>query len=282
MTVTAADAPAETVAPAGAPRAGGPRRPGRVNWRGMATLARRELTRFRRMALAFVLAPSFFAVIFFTAFRFSLGDHRNTPEGLAMLDYLMPGLVMMAVVFRTVENTGLSLLSAKLDGTITDLLMAPLGAVETVAAYAVWGTLAGLITGAAVLAAAELVWPLPIRHVWAVLLFGAGAALLMTLLGTLFGLVSAKFEHIGAFFNFLLVPTSFLSGLFSAIDGYPAPVRFAIQLNPVFHAVDGFRYGFLGRSTLPVEVSATALLGIDAALAALLVVLFGRGWRLRA
>lgn len=270
------------LAPAGAPLASGPRLPGRLNWLGMGAVVQRELTRFRRLAIAFVLAPSFFAVIFFTTFRFALGDAGGTPQGDRMLDYLVPGLIMMAVIFRTVESAGVSFLSAKLDGTIVDLLMAPLGPLETVGAIAAWGTLAGLVTGAAVLAATALVWPMPLQHVLLVVFFGAATALMMTLMGTLFGLVSPKFEQLGAFFNFLLVPISFLSGLFSPIDGYPLAARLAIQLNPIYYAIDGFRFGFLGQSSVSPLRSALVVVAVDAILAAVLTWQFARSKRLRA
>ena len=268
--------------PAVAPLAAGPRLPGRLNWLGMAAVVRRELTRFRRLAIAFVAAPSFFAVIFFTSFRFALGDAAGTPVGDRMLNYLVPGLIMMAVIFRTVESAGVSFLSSKLDGTIADLLMAPLGPLETVGAIAAWGTLAGLVTGSAVLAATALVWPLALQHVGLVVFFGAATALMMTLLGTLFGLVSPKFEQLGAFFNFLLVPISFLSGLFSPIDGYPLAARLAIQLNPIYYAIDGFRFGFLGHSAVPPLRAALVVVAVDTGLAAVLVWQFARSKRLRA
>jgi ABC-2 type transport system permease protein len=272
---------ADAARPAGAPLAGGPRSPGRVNWRGMLALGGREAARFRKLAGAFVLAPALFAVVFFTAFRYSLGEHWSSPAGLAMLDYFAPGLILMAVLFRTVEASALSMLSSKLEGTVADMLMAPLGALETVAALAVWGTIAGLITGSAVTLATLMVWPVGVRHLWAILVFAPGAAMLMALLGTLFGLISSRFEHLGAFFNFLLVPASFLSGLFSPIDAYPAAAKMAILANPVFYAIDGFRYGCLGISTLPPVLAAAVLWSFNALLWAALTLLFAKGWRLK-
>ncbi len=152
----------------------------------------------------------------------------------------------MAVLFRSAETTAFSLLLDRMEGIISDVLMAPLGAAEMTAAYALAGAISGLVTGGVVLAGAMLVWPMWPAHPWALPVFAALSALMMSLAGMLIGLYCDKWDHLAAAFIFILTPLTFLSGVFAPVDQLPAAVASVIRFNPIFHAIDGFRYGFLG------------------------------------
>src|SRR4051812_12105341 len=136
-----------------------PRPVGYVAWLGAWTLFLRELKRYLKEALETVLAPAFQALVYFVILVFALGPDRGTAEGSALLSHAVPGLVLMAVLFRAAETTAFSLLFDRMEGVISDVLMAPLGAAEMTAAYAFAGALSGLVTGGVVLAGAMLAWP---------------------------------------------------------------------------------------------------------------------------
>jgi ABC-2 type transport system permease protein len=260
-----------------------PRAVGRVLWLGAWTLFLRELRRYFKEALETVLAPAFQALVYFVVLVFALGPDRGTVEGDALLSHAVPGLVLMAVLFRSAETTAFSLLFDRMEGIISDVLMAPLGAAEMTAAYALAGAISGLVTGGVVLAGAMMAWPMPPAHPWALPVFAALSALMMSLSGMLIGLYCDKWDHLAAAFVFILTPLTLLSGVFAPVDQLPAALASVIRFNPIFHAIDGFRYGFLGASAGSVDpvLSLTVVAGTAAVLWACCGVLLHRGYKLK-
>jgi len=258
-----------------------PRPVGYVAWLGAWTLFLRELKRYLKEALETVLAPAFQALVYFVILVFALGPDRGTAEGSALLSHAVPGLVLMAVLFRAAETTAFSLLFDRMEGVISDVLMAPLGAAEMTAAYALAGALSGLVTGGVVLAGAMLAWPMWPAQPWALPAFAALSALMMSLTGVLIGLYCDKWDHLAAAFVFVLTPLTFLSGVFAPVDSLPAPLDSIIRFNPIFHAIDGFRYGFLGGSAVDPTLSLAVVAGTAAVLWAWCGLLIQRGYKLR-
>ncbi len=268
-----------TAQPAAAPRA--IRAFGACNWVGVRTLLLRELSRFLKEWLETVVAPAFSAILYLAVFAFALGPDRATPEGQAVLRFILPGLVLFAVLERAAETTVFTLVYDKLEGVISDVLMPPLTASELVAAYALAGAVAGLVTGTPVLAVAVLGLDMPVGSPLLVVAFAAGGALMLSLTGILVGLWSAKWDHATAFFAFLLIPLTFLSGLFAPVDLLPSPLPEIVRLNPIFYVIDGFRAGALGIRSAPVGLS-LAVVGITIlALWILCDRLVARGWKLK-
>lgn len=259
----------------------GVRSVGRVNWIGLATLLRRELRRYLKEAWETVAAPAFSALVYFVVFAFALGPDRGSAEGERLLAFVLPGLVMMTVLLRAAETTAFSLLFDKMEGIISDVLCAPLGATEITAAYALAGAASGIATGLATFAAALLVrpeWPAcpPAMAGFAVL-----GAVMFSLWGILIGLWGEKWDHMAAAFVFVTVPVTFLSGVFVPLDALPEALRGPIRANPVFHAIDGFRYGMLGTSDQDPALSAAALAAACALLWLACRHLIRRGYKLR-
>jgi ABC-2 type transport system permease protein len=260
-----------------------PRAVGRIFWLGAWTLFLRELRRYFKEALETVLAPAFQALVYFVVLVFALGPERGTDEGEALLSRVVPGLVLMSVLYRSTETTAFSLLFDRTEGIISDVLMAPLGAAEMTAAYALAGAISGLVTGGVVLTGTMLAWPIPPAHPWALPVFAALSALMMSLAGVLLGLHCDKWDHLAAAFVFVLAPLTFLSGVFVPVDQLPAAVASVIRFNPIFHAIDGFRYGFLGAGAGPVDpaLSLAVVAGTAAVLWACCGVLIHRGYKLK-
>jgi len=259
-----------------------PRPVGRILWLGAWTLFLRELRRYFKEALETVLAPAFQALVYFVVLVFALGPERGTDEGEALLSHAVPGLILMSVLYRAAETTAFSLLLDRMEGIISDVLMAPLGAAEMTAAYALAGAASGLVTGAVVLAGAMMVWPLPPAHFWALPVFAALAALMMSLTGMLIGLFCEKWDHLAAAFVFFLVPLTFLSGVIVPVEKLPDAIAAVVRFNPIFHAIEGFRYGFLGSGTgADPSVSLAVVAGTAALLWACNGVLIHRGYKLK-
>lgn len=273
----------ESERPAGAYRPELDRRIAAFHWPGFRTLVTRELRRVWKLAAMMVLAPAIMAAIYFACFSLGLGVERGTEAGDRVLTFLVPGLIMLSVLLRAAEVNGFSILGGKMDGVMLDQLMAPVGAREVVTAYALASTLTGLISGAAIWLVSLLVWPLPVANPAAALAFAALGAMTMGLLGVLTGIVSDKWDHMAAWFTFLFVPLSFLSGAFAPIDGMPSPLREIATASPMFYAVDGFRWAMLGSGAhLDPAHSALLLVAVNAALWALAAALYSRGWRMKA
>lgn len=232
---------------------------GTVNWIGLATLLRRELRRYMKEAWETVAAPAFSALVYFVVFAFALGPDRGTEEGRNLLSFVVPGLIMMTVLLRAAETTAFSLLFDKMEGIISDVLSAPLGATELTVAYSLAGAVSGLATGLATFAAALLIRPEWPAYPLAMLGFAGLGAVMFSLWGILIGLWGEKWDHMAAAFVFVTVPVTFLSGIFVPVEALPEAMRGLIRVNPVYHAIDGFRFGMLGASDQHPALSAAAL-----------------------
>ena len=262
----------------------GPRLPrpfGAIHWMGAVTLGRRELWRFLKEWPETVIAPTFSTVLYIVVFVLALGPDRDNPNGAAVVDFILPGLVMFTVLVRSVETTAFSLAFDRIEGTIPDVLMPPLSARELTGAYATAGAVSGLITGIPCLAAVWLIFDLPMAQPLLAFGFAGLGALMMALVGIVVGLWAHKWDRVEAAFAFMLVPLLFLSGTFVPASALPTPLDWVVRANPMFYVIDGFRGAMLGPSTVPALVG----LAIAAAACALLAIitgrLIGRGWRLK-
>lgn len=251
------------------------------HWAGFRALLGREMLRLKKLTAMVVIGPAVMAVIYFLCFAFGLGGQRGTAEGDAVLTFLVPGLVMLSVLLKGAENTAFSLLYSKIEGMVSDQLMSPNSARETVLAYAIAGMAAGLAAGVAIWLCTLLLWPLPVANPAVALLFAALGALVMALAGLLVGQAAQKWDHMAAAFTFLFMPVSFLSGVFAPIAGMPAWFQAVVLANPVYYAMDGFRFGMLGTAQTSPWLSLAVLLVCIAGLYSLSAALYRRGWRMK-
>ncbi len=231
-----------------------PRRIGAVNWRGAWELYVKEVRRFLKVYLQTIAAPIVTTLIFLAIFALALGrDVTRHVPGVTFTEFLVPGLVMMAMVQNAFANTSSSVIISKVQGNIVDVLMPPLSSAEILAAYALGGLSRGLIVGVAVLAAMAVFATVHVHDLGYILFHAVAASLMLSLLGIMAGIWADKFDHMAAVTNFIITPLSFLSGTFYSIDRLPENLQIIAHLNPFFYMIDGFRYGFLGHEdALPV------------------------------
>lgn len=254
---------------------------GRVHWMGVRTLLRRELRRVWKEWPETILAPAFSTLLYIAVFAFALGPDLDTDAGRQAFTFILPGLVVITITERAAETPAFSLIFDKLEGSLVDVLMPPLSPSELTAGYAVAGTVASLSTGAAVLSIVAIAFGLVPVDPLALLFFGAGGGLLMTLVGILIALQSQKWDHAAAFFVFAVVPTTMLSGVFAPIEALPGPVAAAMRLNPIFYVIDGFRAGLTGVHSAPLGVSIAVVAVSVAVLSVLCGHLIARGYRIK-
>ncbi len=254
---------------------------GVVNWRGLWTLYVREITRFSKVGTQTLSAPVVTTLLFFTIFSVALGGDARTVGDLPFALFLAPGLIMMSILQNSFANTSSSILISKVQGNIVDVLMPPLSPAELTVAFVAGGVTRGILVGLATGIALWVFVGLRIHDPVALLFFGVAASTMLSLLGLIGGIWAAKFDHIAAMTNFVVVPLSFLSGTFYSIGRLPEAWQIVAHLNPFFYTIDGFRYAFIGRLDSELWLSVTVMIAINAALFALVYRLFATGYKLK-
>ena len=255
-----------------------------VNWQGLQTLYLKEVRRFFKVQLQTIWAPAITTLLFLVVFALALGRARNEVLGVPYADFLGPGLIVMGMVQNAFANSSSSILVAKVQGSIIDVLMPPLSAGELVAAYVAGAVTRAWLVGTvvwAVMAIAPGV-DVPVRDPLAILYFGTMGAVLLALMGILTGIWAEKFDHGAAVTNFVIQPLTLLSGTFYAVDNVSPLVASISHANPFFYIIDGFRSGFLGRADGYLLQGGVALAVLYAVLWLLCWRVLKSGWRLRA
>jgi ABC-2 type transport system permease protein len=255
---------------------------GAVNWLGFWTLYVREVRRFLKVSTQTIVAPVVTTLLFLAIFLLALGGQQRHVGDIPYAEFLAPGLIMMAMAQNAFANTSSSLMIAKVQGNIVDVLMPPLTAGEFTWGFTLGGVTRGVFVGFVVGFTMALFVPIHIAAPGFVIFHAIAASLLLSVLGVLGGIWADKFDHIAAVTNFVVTPLSFLSGTFYSIEKLPPPWHELALLNPFFYMIDGFRYGFIGHADGPIWVGVAVMTGINAALLALCHVLVARGYKLKA
>ena len=251
---------------------------------GAWTLFRKEVLRFWKVSFQTVAAPVLTSLLYLLIFSHVLESHVAVFDGrVRYAEFLVPGLVMMSVLQNSFANSSSSLIQSKITGNLVFVLLAPLSPRELFAAYVAGAMVRGIAVGAGVFVVTLFFAPalaLPAHALWAVAFALLGSAILGTL-GLVAGIWADKFDQLAAFQNFVIVPLTFLSGVFYSIHSLPPFWQAASHFNPFFYMIDGFRYGFFGLADAPPATSLAVVGAFALALAALALVLIGRGWKLR-
>ncbi len=255
-----------------------------INWLGIRTLYVKEVRRFFKVQMQTVWAPAITTLMFLAIFSLALGRAKGEVLGLPYSSFLAPGLIIMGMVQNSFQNSLSSIIIAKVQGTIVDVLMPPLSHGELLFCYVAGAVTRGWAVGAAIWLA-MLLWPgvdVSVANPLQVLLFGTLGSLLLGLLGVLTGIWADKFDHGSAVTNFLVQPLTLLSGTFYAIEALPPAMQTISRANPFFYMIDGFRAGFIGIAEAPVWLGALIVGGLSLMLWVIAYQLLKSGWKLRA
>jgi ABC-2 type transport system permease protein len=241
-----------------------------MNLVGTRTLFSKEIQRFWNVWIQTVVSPAISTALYFLVFGVALGGVLKDAAGLPYAQYVVPGLMMLAMVNAAFANTSFSLFQSKIMGTLVDVLVAPMGPAEILLAY----TAAAVVRA---LAVAVLVWIVSIffagahlAHPLHALYFGLAPAATFALLGLVIAVWAEKYDHLTALPTFVITPLVFVGGVFYPVSLLPAPWDYVSQLNPMVHMVSGLRYGIVGVSDVPLTTSwitVTALFLFSIALA---------------
>ena len=245
------------------------------------TLLRKELLRFWKVSVQTIAAPILTALLYLLVFAQALEGRARVYDGIAYTDFLVPGLVMMSVLQNAFANSSSSLVQSKMTGNIVFILLPPISYLEFFSAYVLGAVVRGLVVGAGVLLVT--VWFVDLKVVapgW-VLAFALLGAALLGALGVIAGIFAEKIDQLAAFQNFFILPLTFLSGVFYSIHALPEFWQRLSHANPFFYMVDGFRYGFLGRSDFPPLASLAVVAASFFAVSLLTLKLLKTGYKLR-
>ena len=262
-----------------------PKRPvqiGVINWRGMYTLYCKEVHRFMKVAMQTLAAPVVTSALFMMVFTLALEGRASSFVGSSYMQFLAPGLAMMAVLQNAFANTSSSIIIGKVQGNIVDILMPPLGSLEILVAFLFGGITRGVLVGIISMTLLSFIgntgFAYNIVIAAAFLLLGSCA---MSLVGILAGIWAAKFDSLAAITNFVIQPLSFLSGTFYSIKTLPDMIeRFAV-FNPFFLVIDGFRYGILGINDGPILVGLFVLFSVNMVLFVMAYYVLESGYKLK-
>jgi ABC-2 type transport system permease protein len=253
-----------------------------LNTIGLWTLYLKEVRRFLKVPGQTLAAPVVTTLMFLLIFSLALGRGGRTVGELPFLEFLAPGLVMMALIQSAFANTSSSILISKIQGNIVDLLMPPLRPGELMLGLVAGGVTRGLLVALVVSLAMLPFVALAAAHPPLIVYYALAGSLMLALLGLLGGLWAEKFDQMAAVTNFVITPLSFLSGTFYAIGQLPGPVQVIAHLNPFFYLIDGMRFGFTGHADGTIWLGMIAVALVDLALWLLAQRLIACGWRLKA
>ncbi len=248
---------------------------------GWQTLLYKETLRFWKVAFQTVAGPVLTAMLYLLVFGQALEAHVKVYDSVSYTAFLVPGLAMMSLLQNSFANSSSSLIMSKMMGNLVFLMLAPLSYMNWYVAYVGAAVLRGIIVGIGVFAVSAFFTSLSFAQPLWIALFAVMGAALMGTLGLIAGLWAEKFDQLAAFQNFVVMPMTFLSGVFYSIHSLPAFWQGVSHLNPFFYMIDGFRYGFFGASDVSPWLSFGVVATVLAVVSAIAVNLLRIGYKIR-
>jgi ABC-2 type transport system permease protein len=249
--------------------------------RGLVALSTREIVRVLKIWTMTIAAPILSSFLFILVFGLSLGSRLKQIQGIDYDVFIVPGLITMAMIQAAYSNNSSSVFQARFDRYLNDILAAPMRSWEINLALSLGGVVRALLIGAGLVACALPVVDVPVRHPFELALAVSLALALFASFGVIVGIYAHAFDHTAFVTNIVILPLTFLGGVFYSVDRLPSPWHELSHANPIFYLVNAVRYGFLGTSDVSVLLS----LGVTGALAAGMVAwsswLFRTGHRLK-
>jgi ABC-2 type transport system permease protein len=248
---------------------------------GTRTLLYKEVLRFWKVAFQTVAAPVLTAILYLLIFGHVLEGRVTVFGSIGYTSFLIPGLVMMSVLQNAFANSSSSLIQSKISGNLVFLLVTPLSHYAWFVAYVGASVVRGIAVGAGVMIATVWFAPLHLAEPLWIVVFGLMGAMMMGALGLVAGLWAEKFDQIAAFQNFIIVPMTFLSGVFYSVASLPPFWKAVSHLNPFFYMIDGFRHGFFGVSDVSPWTGLMVVGGSLIVVCALCLRLLRTGYKIR-
>lgn len=252
-----------------------------MNIVGLQTLIKKEIGRFMNVYTQTIVAPVVTTLLFYAVFALAFGGIARTIGDIPYLEFLAPGLVMMTMVQNAFANTSSSMVIAKVQGNIVDILMPPLSPTELYLGFIIGGIARGICVGAVVIVVVAAFVGLQIHSIPHIIAFAVLGNMMLASIGLAAGVWSQKFDHIAAVTNFLVTPLTFLSGTFYSINQLPEIWHNLALYNPFFYMIDGFRYGFIGHADGNVWIGLVMLIIANILLSVLTLWMLRTGYKIK-
>ncbi len=252
-----------------------------LNTIGLQTLIMKEVGRFINVYSQTIVAPVVTTLLYYAVFALAFGGLAKHVGNVPYLDFLAPGLIMMTMVQNAFSNTSSSMVIAKVQGNIVDVLMPPISPFEFFAGYMIGGVLRGVVVGAVCTAVVFLTVGIGIHSLFYIFAYAVLGTMMLSSLGLAAGIWSEKFDHIAAVTNFIVTPLTFLSGTFYSIEQLPGIWQTLAHANPFFYMIDGFRYGFIGHADGNLGLGFAMMIFINLVLAALVYRMVKTGYKIK-
>ena len=232
----------------------GVRRFGLVNWVGAKHLYLKEINRFLVVWAQTLLSPLITSLLFLSVLSLALGNERENVLGYPFITFLAPGLIAMQIIQQAFSHSSSSIMIGKIQGNIVDMLFAPLSASEVTLSIILAAVTRSLLIAVVSITIFSLFVDIFISNVFIIFIYAFLGSFILGAVGFCAGLWAEKFDHMATVTNFFIIPLSFLSGTFYTIDKLPNFLQSLSVINPFFYMIDGFRYGFLGKSDGSITV----------------------------
>ena len=248
---------------------------------GFRTLLYKEILRFLKVLVQTVGAPVLTALLYLLIFSHVLEDHVQVYPGVTYTAFLMPGLIIMSVLQNAFANASSSLIQSKITGNIVFVLLPPITYLEFFLAYLIAALIRSFTVGVGVLLVGLFFADLELRHPLWILAFALASGAVFACIGIVAGIWANQYDNLAAVQNFLVVPLTFLSGVFYSVHSLPPFWQDASHLNPVFYMIDGFRYGFFGQGDADPWLGLAVVTPCVLLLAGLTLRMLKSGYKLR-
>ncbi len=259
----------------------GTRRFGLINWIGLWTLYKKEVLRFLIVWVQTLLSPIVSSLLFLLVLSVAIGSGRSDMLGYPFIVFLAPGLIAMQIIQQAFSHSSSSFMIGKIQGNLVDILYAPLSAGEVTFAITLASTTRSFMIGAVSIFIFYFLVDLEIKNFYAIIFYTFISSFILGTLGVIAGLWAEKFDHMASVTNFLIVPLSFLSGTFYTIGNLPQFLQIISKCNPFFYMIDGFRYGFLGKSDGSLFIGSFYLIILAIMLFLSAYLLYKKGYKIK-
>jgi ABC-2 type transport system permease protein len=248
---------------------------------GWQTLLYKEVLRFWKVAFQTIAGPVLTAMLYLLIFGHALEDHVKVYDQVSYTAFLVPGLAMMSLLQNAFANSSSSLIMSKVMGNLVFILLTPLSYWHWFVAYVGAAVVRGLVVGLGVYVIASFFTQISFAQPLFIFLFAVMGAAMMGTLGLIAGLWAEKFDQLAAFQNFVIMPMTFLSGVFYSIHSLPPFWQVVSHCNPFFYMIDGLRYGFFGVSDVSPWLSLSVVGGAMLLAFAIALYLLRTGYKIR-
>lgn len=250
-------------------------------WTSYFTIVRKEVQRFIRVWRQTIVPPVITTTLYYVIFGQFIGSRIGDVGGVSYMEFIVPGLVMMAIIMNSFSHVVSSFYMAKFQKTIEEILVSPTPYPVIILGYLTGGVIRGLVTGAIVLFVALFFVDISFVHIWVTLLFAFLTSLLFALVGLLNGIIADSFDSTSIVPNFLLTPLTYLGGVFYSISMLPEIWQKVSYANPILYMIDGFRFGITGVAHISPYISFGVLVSLAAIFFSVIWYMFSRGQGVR-